>query len=335
MTRARRPNQRAYGAVFALMAGGAAVGAAAACSSSGGGSPGTTGSSSGSTGYNPGTSQAPTSSGSGVSTGGGTSSTSGASSIGASTSGSGSASTTSAASCVTANSPTLINFENYNAMSDAGFNTYFGSGSSVGYIGPYAYSGGGPGGGVNWTLSPVTGRTGGPIDGGQDWALDMKLTQESAYGGGLGFWMSCVNASTYKGITFWARGQTPAGTCSADAGGGSCFAVQLSTAATTVVGDGGAGTCAGTSTTCVSPQATNLPLSITWTQYQIPWANFSGGMATGAAYTPDGNGLAGLTFVVSLTWTASDAGTAPDGATTYVPVPATIDFQVDDIGLMP
>ena len=224
--------------------------------------------------------------------------------------------------------PVLLNFEGYNPTSDGGgFNGSFGTWPQLGYIGPYAYSGGGPDGGTNWTLKPVTGQTGGTIDGGQDWALDLTLTQESGYGGALGFWMSCANASAYKGISFWARGQTPMGTCSADAGSGSCFSMSISTTATSLVADGGVGTCTGTSTTCVGPQATNLPLSMTWTQFQIPWAQFGGGMTGGVPYTPTGDGITGLTFNLGLLWMAVEGG--------YAPIPATLDFQVDDISLMP
>jgi hypothetical protein len=215
-------------------------------------------------------------------------------------------------------------------MSDGGFSTYFGSGSSVGYIGVYAYSGGGPGGAANYTLTPVTGRTGGLVDGGQDWAINFALTNETQYGGALGVWMSCVTASSFSGVSFWVRGQTPVGTCSSAAGGGSCFSVTLSTQSTTLVGDAGTGDCTGTSSTCVSPQATNLPISTTWSQVMIPWANFTGGMAGGTAYSVNGSGITGLTFNVSLVWSAVDAGA--DGAVTYAPTPADLDLQIDDIG---
>jgi hypothetical protein len=216
-------------------------------------------------------------------------------------------------------------------MSDAGFSTYFGSGSSVGYIGVFAYSGGGLDGGVDYTLTPVTGRTGGLLDGGQqDWAINFSLMDEAKYGGALGIWMSCVNASSYNGVSFWVRGQTPVGTCSSANGGGSCLSVTLSTQSTSLPTDGGTGDCMGTSSTCVSPHAADVPISTTWSKVTIPWANFVGGMTGGTAYTPNGSGITGITFNVSLVWTASDAG--GDGATTYVPVPANIDLQVDDIG---
>jgi hypothetical protein len=242
----------------------------------------------------------------------------------------------SSAGCVTANSPVLINFDRYSptgAAGAAGFDTFFGSGTSTGYIGPYAFSGGAADGGVDWTLTPVTGSSGGTIDGATDWAVNFTVTNEAVYGAGLGFWMSCVNAQSYSGISFWARGQTPIGTCSADAGGGSCFTMSIGTAATTPPGaDAGAGTCSGTATTCVNPMVSDLSLSTSWTQFKIPWSRFTGGMSGGSAYTPNGAGLIGISFGLSLVYTGVDGGAA---GTVYVPVPATLDLQIDDVELMP
>jgi hypothetical protein len=238
--------------------------------------------------------------------------------------------------CVTANGPVLIDFDRYSPTGPAGasgFDTFFGSGTSVGYIGPYAFSGGPGDGGVNWSLTPVTGSSGGTIDGSTDWAINMAVADETVFGAGLGFWMSCLDATSYGGISFWARGQSPVGTCSADAGGGSCFTLSVTTAATTVPGtDGGAGSCGGTSTTCVNPMVANLPLTLDWTQYEIPWSQFVGGMAGGSAYTPDGAGLLGISFGLSLVYTGVDGGAT---GTVYVPVPSDLDLQIDDIELMP
>lgn len=269
---------------------------------------------------------------SGTSPGSGGSSGVGTTSGGATTSGAGSSS----AGCVPATGPVLIDFNRYSPTGAAGadgFDTFFGSGTSVGYIGPYAFSGGGADGGLNWTLTPVTGSSGGTIDGATDWAINFSVTNETVFGGGLGFWMSCVNAPTYSGISFWARGQSPIGTCSADAGGGSCFTVSLGTAATSLPGgDGGVGTCTGTSTTCVNPMVSDLALSLNWTQFHVPWSQFTGGMANGGAYTPNGDGLTGISFGLSLVYTGVDAGAS---GIVYVPVPSGLDLQIDDIELMP
>jgi hypothetical protein len=219
--------------------------------------------------------------------------------------------------------PVLINFDTYNGSTLAqNYAEAFGgatAGSGTAYAGPYAFSGGGADGGVDYTLSMVTGRTGGLTDAGlQDWGLDLALTDEAVWGGGVGIWMTCANASAFKGISFWARGQIP----------GNSVTVALAIADTAPVSAGG--TCVGT---CTAPQV-NLPLDgLVWTQVTVPWASFAGGVASGVAYTPTGNNLAGLTFSVSLAYGEVDAG--PDGAAIYGPVPANIDFQLDDIEFMP
>ncbi len=312
-----------------------------ATTNSGGGSGSASGSSSGS-GASSGTQSSGSGTTSGTSTGSGvtsgaagssgtgtTSGAAGSSGTAAGTSGAtGASGATAVSACVAALSPTLIDFNAFNPLSTNGFDTFFGSGTNVGYIGPFAYSGGAPDGGVDWVINPVTGRTGGLADGGMDWAMDFVVTDEAKYGASLGLWMSCVNGSTYKGITFWARGQTPIGTCSADAGSGSCFSVTLSTSATSAMTDAGAG-CTGT---CASPVASNLPLTLSWMQFQIPWAEFAGGLVNGASYTPTGDGIIGLQFNLSLTYPPVDGG--PDAGTIYPPQAANLDFQLDDVGFM-
>jgi len=230
----------------------------------------------------------------------------------------------------------LINFEGYNPTADGGsFNGSFGTWPLAGYIGPYSYSGGAPGGlpNGNTMLNAVAGQSGGLIDGGQDWALELRVSQESMYGAGLGFWMSCANASAYKGLSFWVRGQTPSNTIS----------LTLSTLDTTPISSQPPGTCPGmtsqplcstplTAGACCSPSAINIPISMVWTNVQLPWAMFSGN-AGGTAYTPTGANINGLTFAMNLTYAQVDAG--PDGAGIYGPTTADLDLQVDDIAFMP
>ena len=295
--------------------------------SSGSGSGGSTGGSSGSSGSSSsGTSSsgsASTSSSSGGSSGS-SSSSGGAASSGSSGAPVPDAGTTLCGTKVTPLNPVLINFDTYSGSTLAqDYGEAFGgptAGSGTSYTGPYGFSGGGPGGAVDYALSMVTGRTGGLTDAGlQDWAVDLSLTDEIVWGGGVGIWMSCANASAFKGISFWARGQIP----------GNDVSISLVTADTTPVSTGG--TCTGS---CVAPQAVNLPLDgLVWTEVTVPWASFVGGVASGAAYTPTGDNLAGLTFTVALGYAAVDAG--PDGAAIYGPVPGNIDFQLDDIEFMP
>ena len=162
-------------------------------------------------------------------------------------------------------SPVLINFDTYTGMTAASaFGTAFGgatAGTGNAYIGPYGYSGVV----TNWVLSMVTGATGGITAAGlQDWGLDLTVTQETVFGGGVGFWMTgCANATAFKGISFWARGMGPTGT----------FTAILGTSNTTVTAS--LGTCTGT---CAPPQAQNIALTTAWTQTKLTWAMFAGGL---------------------------------------------------------
>jgi hypothetical protein len=229
----------------------------------------------------------------------------------------------------------LINFENYNPLLDGGnFQTSFGTWPQLGYIGPYAFSGGSPDGGQNYTLDAVTGRTGGLIDGGQDWAVELNVMQETHFGAGLGFWINpCANAAAYGGISFWVRGQTPSNTIS----------LTLSTLDTTPTSAQPPGTCPGmTSQTlcgtppaagaCCAPYASAIPITMEWTNIQLPWAKFTGS-GGGAEYTLNGANITGLTFNMNLSYAEVDAG--PDGSAIYGPTPANLDLQIDDITFTP
>jgi hypothetical protein len=214
----------------------------------------------------------------------------------------------------------LINFDTYNGMTAANaFGTAFGgatAGTGNAYIGPYGYSGGV----TNWALSMVTGESGGLTAAGtQDWGLDLTVTQESIFGGGVGFWMtSCANATAFTGISFWARGMDPTASLTA----------ILGTSNTTTTAN--LGTCTGT---CAPPQAQNLALSTAWTQISLPWAMFAGGLQNGVAYVPNGSNISGLSFQANLVYVQVDSG--PDGAGIYGPAAATLDFQIDDVEFMP
>ncbi|HZU82304.1 MAG TPA: hypothetical protein VE987_05285, partial [Polyangiaceae bacterium] len=231
---------------------------------------------------------------------------------------------------VAPSNPVLNDFEAYTGATAFLASTPFGPAyPNGGYTGPYAYSGGGPQlneAGTNYVLSMVTGQTGGTLEGGaQDWALDLTVTDESGFGAGLGFWMTCANASAFRGLSFWVRGQTPTG----------AVAVQLQTADTTSTTASQPGTCTGT---CAHPSATVLgdaaiPVGPSWTQITLPWAAFTGGTRNGAAYTPTGDNLTGLVFTTGLVYTQVDA--AADGAAIYGPTPANIDLQIDDVAFVP
>lgn len=71
------------------------------------------------------------------------------------------------------------------------------------YAGPYQFSDG-------------TGMQGLQMAGGNasSYALRIANAQASSWGGGLGFWMGCIDASSFDGISFDVRGSVPGGVAS-------------------------------------------------------------------------------------------------------------------------
>jgi hypothetical protein len=219
----------------------------------------------------------------------------------------------------------FANFENYTgtALDVATQYTFQWGGATAGtgngLAGVYGYSGGL----TNYAFTFKAGH-----DATSNWALDYTLTNESVYGGALAFWMNptCLDASAYKGISFWARGQSATG----------LFTATVATEDTSppdATNPAGGGTCMGTSATCVHPSTMDLALTPDWQQFQIPWAMLKPGLRAGIAYIPTGSNVTALTFQVGLMYVPrSDAGDLDAG---FVPVPGGADLQIDDVGFMP
>jgi hypothetical protein len=202
-----------------------------------------------------------------------------------------------AALCTTATSisgPSIVNFETYDGMLEDiySFQYYFGdanpgTGSVLG--GVYAYDDDDPDV-TQPELRIVAGR-----DASSNWALQQSVAQASNWGSGVGFWFGCVNASSFSGITFWARGETPPGT----------FSVSVS--------DG-------------SPEGSvptvELTITLDWQQFSIAWADFTP--------APNTSTISGINIGLNLTWVEE-----PVGSGTWVPVPGAQTFVIDDVAFMP
>ena len=81
------------------------------------------------------------------------------------------------------------------------------------------------------------------------------------YGGGMGLWLSaCLNASSFTGVTFWVRGDSPSPAATFSLGMGETLS------STPAMAGGPFGTCAGDSTTCKPP---TFGFLVTNTQTQI------------------------------------------------------------------
>jgi hypothetical protein len=187
----------------------------------------------------------------------------------------------------------LVNFDTYDGTNPVtnwvfAFNAPAGATNTV-YAGFYEYD---DGTGTPLLSMPASGANA------SKYAISISNTQSSSWGGALGMWMGCIDASAYQGISFWVKGTTPTGKAS----------FSFSNPETTVpdtTGYGG-GTCSGT---CKSPYI-DFPVTTTWTQVLVPWGTFTPGIANGANVTTTGNDISGLTFNVSLNYVAApgDAG---------------------------
>ena len=112
-------------------------------------------------------------------------------------------------------------------------------------------------------------------------ALEAKI-HNATWGGGVGLWFACLDASAYTGVTFWARGSSPAGKVK----------LLLSVNAVEIESKGGDCPDAGP---CARP-FTELELTDEWTEHTFKWADFTDGDAAGAAVPGSGDALCGIEF---------------------------------------
>jgi hypothetical protein len=216
---------------------------------------------------------------------------------------------------VTLASPALADFESYNGTDSIdmwGFSLPATPG--VVYAGPYKWDDatGTP------SIAMTTGRE-------SKYALSTSNPQATAYGGGLGIWMSCIDASAYAGISLWVRGETPTDTAYM-----TLAMEETSAPAETDPAEGG--TCVAVAEAdCEAPHV-DIPVTATWTQLLIPWASFTPGVAANGSEVPvDGHNLAGLGFGISLAYVAENPD---DPDTEYVPTPGAYSFEIDDIAFI-
>jgi hypothetical protein len=223
---------------------------------------------------------------------------------------------------MTVANPVLINFETYDGMVTADkFGTAFGgTAANMGnaYMGPYAFGDGS----VTPTLSILAGHP--P----SNWAVAESATGAKTWGMGGGFWMSnCVNASAYKGITFFVRGSGPL----------NVFSFNLSMESTTPpdpANAAGGGTCTGTSSTCTPATKLDIPLTTDWTQVSLLWSDFTPGMNGATAVVPNGDNIVGLGWSVPLMFQL-DPSANGDAAGPYVAVMGDLLINIDDVAFIP
>jgi hypothetical protein len=195
--------------------------------------------------------------------------------------------------------PTITDFETYDGTTPA-----YGTGSwtftmgpttAPAYAGLYALSEG-----FNeTTMMPPAAYTLTMAGGanGSAWAARAANMMTTDWGGGIGMWMGCINASMYSGISFYVRGTSP--TSMANLG----LAMEDATAPT--ADPAGGGTCDPAPTDgCAGPSFT-FPLAVDWTLVTVPWAMFT------AANPVDG------------------------GMPAYVPEPGSFEIAIDSLAFTP
>jgi hypothetical protein len=212
-------------------------------------------------------------------------------------------------------SPLFADFEDYDGTADLAewgfaFNAPAGEEGAV-YAGPYFYD--------DETGTPTQSMTTGHDS---EYAVATANPNSTEFGGGMGFWMSCIDLSAYEGISLWVRGTTPTGTAH--------FTLAMEETSAPLEEDpAGGGTCEATADDDCAAAGVEIPVTSTWTELLIPWVSFTGGVAAGGTpVTVDGHNITGMNFNISLTYVPSDPDD-PEGE--YVPAAGGYDLQLDDI----
>ena len=126
---------------------------------------------------------------------------------------------------------------------------------------------------------------------GSTWALSAQNSMASDWGGGIGLWMGCLDASSYTGVQFMVKGSSPAnsGEVSVGLDGEISVSVQF-----------------------------DLPAD--WTQMQVPFADFK----NDAGDTTNGSGIIRMSFQAHMKYVQDSTGE-------WVPEPGAFEIAVDDL----
>ena len=232
------------------------------------------------------------------------------------TGGSGGSSSATGTACaspivIAAAKPGIATFDDYEAGAAlATWSFALGSDSSTGvFAGPFGY-------GDRDTGKPETFEMTEGYD--SDYALSISDTMAMEYGGGMGLWLStCLDVTAFSGVSFWIRGNAPTGTSKFT------LLMEESTSNAPEMATAKVGTCPGSDKECIHPTF-DAPVTDTWTEIKIPWAEFKPGSANGEPVIPDGSNVWQLQFDIGLAWVADDAGE-------YQPVAGPYELAVDGV----
>jgi hypothetical protein len=152
------------------------------------------------------------------------------------------------------------------------------------------------------------------------WAAHGANPTTADWGGGIGFWMGCLNATAYAGVSFYVKGTTPTG----------MLGIALATEDTSppdATDPAKGGTCDPAPASGCSGPATTLAIPAEWTLITLPWGSFTAGVgASGVAVPATGDRITGISITAGMVYTSMD-----DGGT-YQPAAGAFDVSIDDLG---
>ncbi|HEX7597493.1 MAG TPA: hypothetical protein VF518_04710, partial [Polyangia bacterium] len=214
---------------------------------------------------------------------------------------------------VTVTDPTIADFETYDgttALDKWGWamNAPAGSANAV-YAGVYEYNDG--------TGTPKLSLLG-PGYSDSKYAANIQNAQDKGWGGSMGVWMGCVDASAYQGVSFWVKGTVPNGS-------GTLIVATEATSPPDKDDSAGGGTC--TSGTCAGPSI-DFPVTTSWTQVLVKWDGLKLGTANGTTVTTSAK------EVIGLSWTAGAKYTSAGGDAGWLPSPGSYDLTIDNVQFM-
>jgi hypothetical protein len=153
-----------------------------------------------------------------------------------------------------------------------------------------------------------------------NYGMGISNPAASDWGGAMGLWMNCVDATATQGISFFVRGDTPPGT------GGVALAME-DTSPPAEDDPAGGGTCiAALDGDCEGPSV-DFTVTNTWTQVQFAWSDFTPGVGSSGASVPaSGNNITGISFSAYMEWMEDPANPG-----VWIAVEAAYELVVDDV----
>lgn len=186
----------------------------------------------------------------------------------------------------TISTPLITDFETYDGDTDAAAWEFNFNGDEEGmgavYAGPFELKDSTG----DYSLTFVDGADG------SSWALSAQNSMAADWGGGIGLWMGCLDASSYTGVQFMVKGSTPAGSGEVSLG----FTGDISL-------------------------SVKFDVPADWTLVQFTFADFT----NDASGTTNGSGIIRMSFQAHMIYVQDSTGE-------WVPEPGEFEVAIDNLG---